>query len=255
MKLHKIIFSPTGGTGDVCEYLADGMKDLVEEGVTVDLCSTPENISSVYCGKEDLIFIAMPVFAGRVPAEAIRRLIHIKSNNTRCVAVAVYGNRAFDDALLELSDVITECGLRVIAAVGAVAEHSIIREYGHGRPDEDDIRSLHEFAEAIYRKVACHDDSIPDIPGNRPYRQPMNASKPAATDKCTACGICVNECPVGAISLSDIKKVDERKCISCMRCVSLCPAGARDIDSKTKMSIRRMLEKPCASRKNNELFI
>ena len=52
--------------------------------------------------------------------------------------VAVFGNRAYDDALLEMQDVASEIGFRVIAAVAAVAEHSIIRKYGKGRPDADD---------------------------------------------------------------------------------------------------------------------
>ncbi|MFP4473648.1 MAG: DUF362 domain-containing protein [Candidatus Omnitrophota bacterium] len=47
------------------------------------------------------------------------------------------------------------------------------------------------------------------------------------TDKCTACGNCVPECPVEAIKEGDpIYSIDEETCIECGACVSVCPNGA-----------------------------
>ena len=50
----------------------------------------------------------MTVYAGRVPALAVERLKGIKTSGVKCVIVAVYGNRAYEDALVEMQDVATE---------------------------------------------------------------------------------------------------------------------------------------------------
>ena len=46
-------------------------------------------------------------------------------------------------------------------------------------------------------------------------------------DDCVACGTCLDECPVGAISAgADKYVIDADKCISCGACVGACPVGA-----------------------------
>lgn len=64
----------------------------------------------------------------------------------------------------------TAMGFRVVAAVGAVAEHSIIRKYGEGRPDADDTQELRVFGERIKAALAS-DCNLNEsaIPGNFPY--------------------------------------------------------------------------------------
>lgn len=46
------------------------------------------------------------------------------------------------------------------------------------------------------------------------------------TDACIACGTCIDECPVGAISEGDIYKIDADSCIDCGACASVCPSDA-----------------------------
>ena len=43
---------------------------------------------------------------------------------------------------------------------------------------------------------------------------------------CTACGTCIDECPVEAISAGDIYKIDPEVCTDCGSCVDACPASA-----------------------------
>ena len=97
MNVHQIIFSPTGGTRRVSEILCHGMG---VESVVTDLCVKTDDIQLPKINEDDLAVIAMPVFAGRVPALAVERLRMAKANGAKCVVVAVFGNRAYDDALL-----------------------------------------------------------------------------------------------------------------------------------------------------------
>jgi len=45
-------------------------------------------------------------------------------------------------------------------------------------------------------------------------------------EKCVGCGVCVNVCPAGAISVKDDKAVISDKCVDCGRCAQVCPAHA-----------------------------
>ena len=111
MNIHQIIFSPTGGTRRVSEILCKGMD---KESCVTDLCVKAADIQLPHIQEDDLAIIAMPVFAGRVPALAVERLRMVKPNSAKCVVVAVFGNRAYDDALLEMQDVASEVGFRVM---------------------------------------------------------------------------------------------------------------------------------------------
>ncbi len=46
------------------------------------------------------------------------------------------------------------------------------------------------------------------------------------TEDCAACGSCIDECPVGAITAGDIFKIDAAMCTDCATCVDACPVGA-----------------------------
>ena len=252
MKIHQIVFSPTGGTRRVSETLCRGID---KESVVTDLCVKAVDIRPAHIHEDDLAVIALPVFAGRVPALAVERLRMVNPHGAKCVVVAVYGNRAYDDALLEMQDVATEMGFRVIAAVGAVAEHSIIRKYGKGRPDADDEQTLRRFAADIMKKAEGTDCAMPELPGNRPYKKGGKVPHPKGRRGCNRCGLCARQCPADAIPLSDPKTVDTAKCISCMKCVSVCPTRVRSIGAVMKFLATQGLKKVCATRKENELYI
>ena len=237
------------------ESLCQGMG---VESVVTDLCVKATDIQLPHIQEDDLAIIAMPVFAGRVPALAVERLRMVKPNGAKCVVVAVFGNRAYDDALLEMQDVATEIGFRVIAAVaavGAVAEHSIIRKYGKGRPDTDDEKTLRHFGTDILSKAKRDDSTIPQVPGHRPYKKGGMVPHPKGRRGCNRCGVCAKQCPADAIPLSDPKTVDSAKCISCMKCVAVCPTGARGIGMIMNFLATQGLKKVCATRKDNELYI
>ncbi len=156
---------------------------------------------------------------GRVPAVAVERLGMIHGNGAQAVLVCVYGNRAYEDTLVELEDAAKQAGFQVIAAVAAIAEHSIARQFAAGRPDAQDAAQLSDFAKQIQHKLSAADTSEPAIPGNRPYKKAGGASMvPKATKECTNCGVCAAECPVQAINKENPKKVDEKVCSERKEC-------------------------------------
>ncbi len=253
MKFYEICFSPTGGTEKVSALL---IKELSKEYTTIDLTNNGTNFSDIFLSQDDIALIAVPSFGGRVPNTAVKRLSQIRANCTKAILVCVYGNRAYEDTLAELQDISRDAGFSIIAAIAAIAEHSISHKYGAGRPDTVDYQSLKEFADKIKIKIDGNDCSIPDIPGNRPYRKTGKVGIiPKPTKKCIKCGLCAKSCPVGAIDKKNPAKVDKEACISCMRCISVCPTKARKINGILLAIVNMMLKKSCSERKKCELFI
>lgn len=242
-----------GGTKRVATILSQALAD---ETIQVDLTACEVDFSRVMLTAEDVALIAVPSYSGRVPAVAAERLEALHGNGARAILVCVYGNRAYEDTLAELRDTASRAGFTVIAAVAAVAEHSIARQYAAGRPNAKDEAQLRTFAAQIRRKIDTGDQSEPEIPGNHPYRKAAGAGiVPKATRACVKCGLCAAKCPVGAIAPDDPTRVDKTRCISCMRCVAVCHHGTRHVNKLMLALVGRMLKKACSERKTCELYI
>ncbi len=252
MKVCGISFSPTGGTRKAALAVAEALSDTV---VSVDLTDSAFDFGSVRLDAGDVAVIATPAYGGRVPAVAIQRLAQIQGNGAWAILMAVYGNRAFEDTLVELEDTAKAAGFSIAAGVGAVAEHSIARQFAAGRPDEADCKELADFARQIAHKLE-EGGAAPVLPGNRPYKKAGGSGMvPKATDDCVRCGLCAAKCPVNAIDKADPKKVNGDACISCMRCVAVCPHDARKVNGVMLAAVGAMLKKVCSEPKKNELFL
>ena len=248
---YNIYFSPTGGTKKVADIL---MNNLGGEYREVDIS---REIESIYLQSNDVCLVSVPSFAGRVPQIAIERLKKISANGAKAVLNCVYGNREWDDTLTELQDTLESCGFVCVAAVAAVAEHSIFRQFAAGRPDKEDAKELADFAQKVTEKLNSGIFGKLELAGSHgSYKEIVNIPfKPEANDSCCACGICAENCPVGAINKNDSRKTNKELCISCMRCRDICPKRARDLDSVFMQVAAEKMAPKLGGHKKNYLFI
>ncbi len=254
MSVYSITFSPTGGTQKVADLFA---RSFCPDSVNIDLTDCETDFRSFSFCENDTCIISVPSYGGRVPAIAVSRLRQMKSGGAAAILIVVYGNRAYDDTFAELQDTLTDAGFSCVAAVAAVAEHSIMRQFAAGRPDAQDEKELADFAVTIRSKMESGTLSAHlNLPGNRPYREysgvPM---KPQAGKSCNKCGLCATKCPVQAISAADPSKTDTQNCISCMRCITVCPQKARHVSKALIAAGSMTLKKACGGYKKNELFL
>lgn len=254
MSIYRITFSPTGGTQKVANTFT---RAFGQANFPVDLSDGSINFKEICFTEKDICVVAVPSFGGRVPEIAISRLEQMNGGNAKAIIIAVYGNRAYDDTLLELQDTLVKSGFNCIAAVAAVAEHSIMHQFAVGRPDAQDCDELADFAEKVRQRVEA--GGLPQsvkVPGNRPYcKYDGIPIKPSAGKACNLCGTCASQCPANAIPIADPSQTDKSKCISCMCCVSVCPRKARGVKKLLVAVAAKKLQRVCKDRKKNELFL
>ena len=241
-------FSPTGGTKKVADAIAAGFTIPVVE---IDLTKAD---SIVTLGENDALMAVLPVYAGRVPQASLERLSALKANGQKAVAVVVYGNREYDDALLETKDALETNGFQVIAAAAFIAEHSIVRSIAAGRPDAEDEALCRQFAADVMAKA---DDAAPiQVPGNTSYKElKPSAFHPAVDENCVKCGACAQQCPVDAIPRDDPSQTKTDLCINCMRCVQVCPVSSRALPDAFLNMITQMLNQNAAGYKKPTIFL
>ena len=68
------------------------------------------------------------------------------------------------------------------------------------------------------------------------------------TDSCVACGTCIGECPVEAISAGDIYVIDPNTCIDCGTCAGVCPSEAIIPEERTVTTWNNTPEALCFGR-------
>ena len=252
--LKAVYFSPNDTTRRVTEAAAAAMEP---GGERVDLLKAPLT-EDVSVGAEEMLVVGMPVYAGRIPALCLSSLAHLKGQGGPAAAIAVYGNRDYDDALLELTDLLEAQGFRVVGAGAFIARHSIFPTVAADRPDEKDMAAIAAFGRECQARRGLFSDGHPGeilVKGSRPYKKPGSASfRPAGDKSCTACGACAAICPTHSIDPADPTVTSGDACIACAACIRVCPAGSRAFRGAAYHAARKAFELKCAPYRLPETF-
>ncbi len=252
---HLICFSPTRSSHLIGEKIMYGIGS--ERTDKTDL--TYEGLRKPLRIRNEIVVIAVPVYGGRVAATALERMELVRGEQTPAVLVVVYGNRDYDDALLELKDWSVSHGFCPIAAGAFIGEHSYSREHfpiAAHRPDGQDLTEAVDFGRKIRHLVETGAEGWGElvVKGNYPYK--VNGPKTPQTPQtdqavCTLCGFCSEICPVQAISVQEERIVSSAEaCIKCCACVKQCPVHARIFNTP----YTEMLFQKFSARRAPELF-
>lgn len=268
-RIWAVYFSPTGGTKNITMSIAKQLGEILEKNICkIDYTKLEQRHDIHYFESSDLVVFGMPVYAGRIPNKILPDIENgFHGKNTKLIPVVAYGNRSFGDALVELKEVLENRGFKPLAAAAVVSQHAFTTLLGTGRPDSDDQQEIHRFVLNLAEKLK-KSSRLPElhVAGNNPvgkYYIPLKedgtpakflSAKPVTnTGKCTNCGICAQECPMGSIDKADFSLVSGI-CIKCHACIRKCPENAKSFMDEQFLSHVKMLEKNYIQRGDNFFF-
>jgi len=264
-KISAMYFSATDTTKKIVSKIAENI-NMGSAVNIIDFTLPDVRKEPVSFAEEDIVILGVPVYAGRVPNVLLKYLNSIKGNNALAIPVVVYGNRNYDDALIELKDIFELNGFRVIAGGAFIGEHSFSKTLAKDRPDEKDMAIASNFANQISTKITENNFGSIDVKGDIPYRKyympknkdgsPVDIRKvtPKTNSSCINCKLCVDVCPMGSIDYEDVSKLNGI-CIKCGACIKKCPSQAKYYDDKDYLRHQYELEIDFASRREPELFV
>lgn len=270
-KISTMYFSPTGTTQKIVSGIAKKILENTNMQIAInniDFTLPMVRKETVSFTGEDVVIVGVPVYAGRVPNILLPYLNSITGNGALAIPVVVYGNRNYDDALVELKDILECNGFKVIAGGAFIGEHSFSKTLAQNRPDERDMAVVSDFANQIYSKIASQQDNVQTaaVKGDKPYRKyyipkdengiptDIRKVKPKTNSNCIDCKLCVSVCPMGSIDYEDVSKLNGI-CIKCGACIKKCPNQAKYYDDKDYLRHKSELEINFANRREPELFL
>ena len=273
-----VYFSPTDTTKRVVTIAANAAAEALHVPVKHwDITLPGPRKEGKSFEEGDLVILGTPVYAGRVPNVIVKDLALLQGNGALGVPVNCYGNRNFDNALIELRDIMERGGFHTIAASAFACEHSFSKVLGAGRPDDKDLQLAFNFGWKLGYEVEklltkCRENGgewtfapidVPGIPETYGgYYQPRDRHgnpidirkvKPLTGDTCNGCGLCAAVCPMGSIDPKDVRQFTGI-CIKCGACIKKCPQGAKYYEDAGYLYHKTELEEMYTRRAEPELF-
>lgn len=269
-KVHAVYFTGTGNTQKMVRAVAKAACEVLgceygEYDFSLPAARADERVFS----PTDLVVFGAPVYAGRVPNVLLPYLTgKITGNGALAVPVVTYGNRNFDDGLMELRNLLEQNGFTTIAGGAFVGEHSFSVTLGAGRPDSEDMPLAAQLGQGAAQAARSGQATTPaPVEGEdpiRPYYTPRDRNgtpinilkvKPKTDpDKCINCGLCARICTMGSIDPADVSSVTGI-CIKCCACVKRCPKGAKYYDDEGYLYHQHELEEVYARRGESKIFL
>ncbi|MDO4754598.1 MAG: EFR1 family ferrodoxin [Bacillota bacterium] len=267
MKAIACYFSGTDTTKKIVECITRTISNILQIEMTIDDFTKPgRRDEPLHFDSGDIVVLGMPVIAGRVPNLMLPNLGQMRAEGAFGIPVVLYGNRNYDDALVELADIMKEAGMTLAGAGAFIGEHSFSTVLGAGRPDASDMQIAEEFGRAVARKVQERETGEFFIRGEnpiRPYYQPRDRNgnpidirkvKPKTNERCNQCGLCVSLCPLGSIDPDDVTHI-RGICMKCCACIKKCPQQAKYFDDAGYIYHMHELEEMyAATRREPEVF-
>lgn len=221
-KAATIVFSPCGSTEKTTGYLVDKLPLEVEHHNLTLPDSRKEKLTF---DEDTLVFFSFPVYGG-LPRVAKEVLAKVEGHNTPAVYMAVRGDTEPGGFFYSLNDILPAQGFKPVAAVAAVAAHTLMPTVSEGRPNAEDAKLLGEFGLKILNQ-ANEGKILATMPGERKAIPDFAFNPITDPDTCISCGQCAENCPTGAISYDALTTQDDAKCIQCSACAHVCPVEAR----------------------------
>ena len=107
MRLTLMYFSPTHATKKIVSAVGKVFFErMLCETRIADITPLAARMRGYAFGEDDVLIFGAPVYGGRVPPLLVPFLRGLSGNGARAVALSVYGNRDYDDALAETRDLL-----------------------------------------------------------------------------------------------------------------------------------------------------
>jgi ferredoxin len=257
-----VYFSPTGTTQKIVLTIAKGT-GIPFKNIDLTLPDSRREFRQSF-GTDDLVIVGLPVYAGRLPLYLDDFFAGLEANCTAAAAVVSYGNREYNDALIELRIRLEDRGFRIRSAAAFIGQHTFSARIATGRPDAGDLSIAADFGK---KTLSCIGTNAIwgnlRLEGNYPFKwqgfdpNSIPADYPplprlVTIEGCDECLSCIPNCPWQAIAPD--RNRDYSKCMLCYRCMKNCPHDAVQVTGEAFLQMLPQFEAMCSRRRDPELF-